>query len=299
MDQLDAMRTFVAVASLGSFAEAARRTRQSPSAVTRSVAQLEDRLGLTLLARTTRSVTLTERGQIYLDRCRRLLDDLDQYEREVRGEDATPRGALTVAAPILFGRLHILPVVGRLLAAHADLSIRLILSDRNSHLVDEGIDVAVRIGDLEDSSLIAARLGEVTRVVVASPAYLALHGRPQTPVDLAAHGVVAFEAIDATNEWRFAGGAAPVRLQPRLSVNSADAAIAAAEQGVGITRALSYQVRDAVRSGRLTPLLTDFAPPALPVSALYPARRSASPNVTAFVKAARAMIDVPPGLPDR
>lgn len=287
------MRTYVAVATLGSFAEASRRLRLSPSAVTRSVADLEERLGLTLLNRTTRSVKLTDRGRIYLDSCRRILDDLDLAERQVRGEDAAPRGDLTIAAPVVFGRLHVLPVVTGLLAAFPDLNVRLVLSDRNTRLVEDGIDVAVRIGALTDSGLIATKLGEVGRVLVASPDYLRKRGAPDTPADLAAHDIVAFEAIEATNDWRF--DAAAVRLEPRLVVNSADAAIAAAEQGAGVTRALSYQVEEAIRAGRLAPLLGTFSTARLPVQALYPARRAASPNVAAFVKAARERLrDSPP-----
>lgn len=287
------MRTYVAVATLGSFAEASRRLRLSPSAVTRSVADLEERLGLTLLNRTTRSVKLTDRGRIYLDSCRRILDDLDLAERQVRGEDAAPRGDLTIAAPVVFGRLHVLPVVTGLLAAFPDLNVRLVLSDRNTRLVEDGIDVAVRIGALTDSGLIATKLGEVGRVLVASPDYLRKRGAPDTPADLAAHDIVAFEAIEATNDWRF--DAAAVRLEPRLVVNSADAAIAAAEQGAGVTRALSYQVEEAIRAGRLAPLLGTFSTARLPVQALYPARRAASPNVAAVVKAARERLrDSPP-----
>lgn len=293
MDHLQAMRTYVAVATLGSFAEASRRLRLSPSAVTRSVADLEERLGLTLLNRTTRSVKLTDRGRIYLDSCRRILEDLDLAERQVRGEDAAPRGDLTIAAPVVFGRLHVLPVVTGLLAAYPDLNVRLVLSDRNTRLIEDGIDVAVRIGALTDSSLIAARLGEVSRVIVASPDYLRRRGAPETPADLATHDIVAFEAIDTTNDWRF--DAAAVRLEPRLVVNSADAAIAAAEQGAGVTRALSYQVEEAIGAGRLVPLLGTFSAARLPVQALYPARRAASPNVAAFVKAARERLrDSPP-----
>lgn len=287
MDQLDGMRAFVSVASLGSFAEAARRLRQSPSAITRGVAALEDRLGVTLLVRTTRSVRLTERGQIHLESCRQILDDLDIAERRARGEDAKPRGSLRIAAPIVFGRLHVLPVVAQLLADHPEVSVSLTLSDRNVHLVDDGIDVAVRIGDLADSSLIAVRFATVVRVVAASPDYLARHGRPEWPADLVGHDIVAFEGLDTLNEWRFGPDGAVVRIEPRLTVNSADAAIAAVEGGLGITRALSYQLADGIAAGRLAPLLQAFIPPPMPVSAVYPPRRIASANVAAFIAAAR------------
>ena len=287
MDRLAAMRAFVAVAAQGSFSEAARRLRLSPSVVTRQIAQLEDELGLLLLNRTTRSVRLTERGQIHLQSCHQILDDLDAAERKVRGEDARPRGEMSVTAPITFGRLHVLPIITKILREHADLSIRLTLSDRSIHLVEEGIDIAVRIGELADSSLVAVKLGQVSRVVAASPAYLASRAPPRVPADLADHDLVVFEGLDVASEWRFGDGGLVVRVAPRLAVNSADAAIVAAEAGLGITRAISYQVREAVIAGRLVPILQDFAPPPLPVSAVHPQRRIGSANVAAFVKAAR------------
>jgi DNA-binding transcriptional LysR family regulator len=286
MDRLDAMRAFAAVADRGSFAEAARQLRLSPAAVTRAVAQLEDRLGLLLLNRTTRSVGLTQRGAVYLERCKQILGDLEDADRHARGDDAAPRGRLAIAAPLTFGRLHVLPVVNAMLLAHADLSVRLMLSDRIVHLAEEGMDVAVRIGDPADSALVAIRVGEVRRVLTASPAYLGRRGVPDAPAGLPAHDIIAFEGVDATDDWRF--GAASVRVDPRLTVNSADAAITAAIAGLGITRTLSYQVHDAVRAGRLRLVLGAFAPALVPINIVYPQRRLGSANVTAFVKAARA-----------
>jgi DNA-binding transcriptional LysR family regulator len=285
MDRLDAMHAFAAVADLGSFAEAARRLRLSPAAVTRAVAMLEDQLGLTLLNRTTRSVKLTERGAMYLDTCRQILLDLDEADRRVRGEDAAPRGTMAIAAPLMFGRLHVLPVVARMLRDHRDLSVRLTLSDRTVHLVEDGIDVAVRIGDLADSTLTAFTVGEVRRVLVASPDYLAAHGTPATPAALVQHDLIAFEGMAATNDWRFQKSS--IRIEPRLAVNTADAAIAAAEAGLGITRTLSYQVQSALEGDRLRLLLEDFAPPAIPVNVVYLSRRQGSANVATFVKYAR------------
>ena len=287
MDRLETMRAFVAVASLGSFAEAARQLRLSPSVVTRSVADLEDRLGLVLLNRTTRSVRLTERGETFLDSCRQVLEDIEGAERRVRGEDAEPRGSLKVAAPVLFGRLHVLPIVTRILTKHPGLAVHLTLSDRNVHLAEETVDVAVRVGDLADSSLMAIRLGSVSRVLVASPEYLERCGTPKAPCDLSAHDIIAFESLDVINEWRFGSAGKLVRVEPRLTVNSADAAIAAAEAGLGISRTLSYQVMDSVLAGRLVPLLVSFTAEKLPVSAIYPARRIASTNLGAFIKNAR------------
>jgi len=297
MDRLGAMRIFVSVAKLGSFTEAARRLQLSPSVVTRSIAQLEDALGLTLLLRTTRSLRLTERGDLYLESCQQILQDVDSAERQVRGEDAKPRGTLKVAAPVVFGRLHVLPIVNRVLREHREVAVELTLSDRNIQLVEEGVDVAVRIGELADSSLIAVKLGAVSRMVVASAAYLKERGVPKSPADLAAHDIVAFEGLGATNEWRFDGGAKPVHLEPRLIVNSVDASIAAAEAGIGITRALSYQVKASVAAGRLTPILQQFAPPPSPVNVIYPARRIASANIAVFIKTARAYFKAHPLVP--
>jgi DNA-binding transcriptional LysR family regulator len=297
MDRFGAMRVFVCVAKLRSFSEAARRLQLSPSVVTRAVAQLEDELGLTLLLRTTRSLRLTERGELYLESCRRILEDVEGAEGQVRGEGAAPRGNLKVAAPIVFGRLHVLPIVSSVLREYREVAVELTLSDRNVHLVEEGIDVAVRIGELADSSLIAIKLGAVSRVAVASPGYLKKRGVPKSPAELAAHDIIAFEGLGAANEWRFAGGGKPVRLEPRLMINSIDAAIAAAEAGIGIARPLSYQVQASVIAGRLAPILRSFAPPPLPVNAIYPARRIASANIAAFVKTARGYFKAHPLVP--
>nr|HEX4315791.1 LysR family transcriptional regulator [Kofleriaceae bacterium] len=285
MDTLEAMRTFTAVARLGSFSEAARRMRLSASVVTRAVAQLEAHLGVVVLSRTTRSVRVTEPGRVYLERCQQILDDVDHAVRLARGERAELRGELTISAPVMFGRLHVLPIVAGLLAAHRGLAVRLALSDRNAHLVDDGVDVAVRIGELADSAALAVKLGAVQRVVVASPAYVAARGAPRRPADLAKHDVIAFDSIDATDDWRFRDDA--VRVAPRLVVDSADAAIAAAEAGVGVTRALSYQVRAPVEAGRLVALLRGFAPSPVAVHAVYAQRRALAPGVAAFVAAAR------------
>src|SRR5581483_7167303 len=205
--------------------------------------QLEDRLGATVLERTTRSVRVTERGVRYLEDCERILDDVVNAERAVRGEHAAPRGPLTVAAPVMFGRLHVLPIVSSLLAQHRALAVRLVLSDRYVHLIDEAIDVAVRIGALADSQLIAVKLGAVSALAVASPAYLARRGTPRTPGELVGHDLIGYDGFTLGQDWRFAGGEA-VHVEPRLIVNSADAAISAAEDGLGVTRVLSYQVRD-------------------------------------------------------
>jgi DNA-binding transcriptional LysR family regulator len=291
MDRLDAMRMFAQVADCGSFAGAARRSRVSPAAATRAVAQLEDELGLMLLRRTTRSVRLTERGAVYLERCRQVLADVEDAVRLARGQDAEPRGSLSVAAPVLFGRLHVLPVVEPLLKAHPAVSVRLTLSDRNVSLGEEGVDVAVRIGPLNDSAMVARKVAEVQRVLVAAPDYLATRGAPAAPSDLAKHDVLMFEGVEATGAWRFGPQSGTVvRPTPRLTVNGSEAAIAAAEAGLGITRALSYQVKQALDTGRLRLVLQAFAPPPLPVSLLHLPARLGSANVNAFMDlAARAL----------
>lgn len=288
MDTLDAMRTFLAVADRRSFAAAARDLRLSAAAVTRAVAMLEDDLGTSLLHRTTRAVRLTERGALYAERCRALLSDHDDLRAAVRGEDAVPRGKLSVTAPVVFGRLHILPLAEALADRYGALDIRLTFLDRVTHLVEEGFDLAVRIGALSDSAMIAVRLTEVRRVVVASPAYLAEHGLPMTPDDLRNHRIVSFDGVGVTDEWRFGtDGKTGVRVAPRLSMNLAEAAIDAAARGGGLTRVLSYQVAEHLAGGSLHIVLEDAEPPPIPVSLVYPASRRASANVQAFVREAR------------
>jgi DNA-binding transcriptional LysR family regulator len=249
---------------------------------------IEDDLGTPVLSRTTRSVRLTERGAIYAERCRRVLAEVEEARCQARDEDAEPRGLLSVTAPVMFGRLHVLPLTEALLHKHSALKIRLTFLDRVTHLVEEGFDLAVRIGTLNDSALVAVPLTEVRRVLVASPDYLRSQGTPGSPADLKKHSIVAFEGVGSTNEWRF-GGAAPtnVNVQPRLSVNNADAAIGCALHGGGITRVLSYQVADELASGRLCRVLQPHEPAPVPVSLLYPSSRRGSPNITAFVAQAR------------
>lgn len=286
MDRLDALAAFVAIADLGGFAAAARHLRVSPQAVTRAVASLEARLGVQMFRRTTRSVRLTDAGADFLPRARQLLLDLRDAEQAVMGGGAEPHGMLSVTAPVVFGRLHVLPVVAELQERHARLDVRLLLLDRNVQLVEEGIDVAVRIGDLPDSALRAVKVGEVQRVLVAAPAYLDRHGEPGAPAELKDHATIAFTGLGSGGgtEWRFGSGSTRIiHVRPRLVLNDAAAAIAAAEAGLGIARVLSYQVRDAVADGRLCTLLDGARLPPVPVSLLFFANRGASPNVRAFV----------------
>ena len=288
MDRLEMLRTFVAVADQASFAEAARRMRISPTAASRAVAALEMSLGTALLRRTTRSVRLTDEGATYLERCRAALADLDDAALTLRGDGATPGGRLVITAPVTFGRLHILPVAAGLLRTHPALEVELTLIDRVVRLVDEGIDVAVRIGDLSDSSLQALKVAEVRRVLVASPGYLAAYGAPENAPALHGHALISFTEMDRAPEWRFGPSRKPaIRIEPRLSVNTADAAIAAAVGDMGITRVLSYQALDAIGSGQLVTILDSLAPPPVPVHLVYQANRRASVNVRAFIESAR------------
>ncbi|QJQ95136.1 MULTISPECIES: LysR family transcriptional regulator [Halomonadaceae] len=287
MDRLRTLRTFICVAEQSSFAEAGRRMNMSPTTVTRTIAALEASLGVQLLMRTTRSVRLTEEGALFLERCRAGLAEIDGAFDIVRGGRATPRGTLTVTAPVMFGRLHVLPVVVELLRQYPELQVRLLLLDRVVRLVDEGIDVAVRIAELPDSSLHMLQVGQVRRVLSASPAYLAARGRPTSLTDLRDHDLIWIEDEAGPHrgwgldEVRRSGSPA------RLTVNHMDAAIAAAVAGLGVVRTLSYQVADDVAAGRLEHILNDDAAPALPISLLFQSGRRDHPNVRAFIDAAK------------
>jgi DNA-binding transcriptional LysR family regulator len=281
MDRIDAMAAFVAVADLEGFAPAARKLGLSPSNVTRLIAALEDRLGARLLQRTTRSVTLTDVGARYLERARRILADVEEAEISAQAERTEPSGRLIVSAPIGFGRLHVSPVMSAYLQRYPDVSGELRLSDRMINLVEDGVDLAVRIGHLADSSLVARNVGDMRRIVVASPDYLKQRGEPTNPAAIASHDTIQFGASD----WHFVehGREARVACTPRFTTNSADAAIWHAEQGGGLTRLLAYQAADAIRAGRLKILLAKFEQPPLPIHIVYPTSRLLSAKVRTFV----------------
>ncbi len=284
MDRFEAMGVFVAVAELRGFAPAARRLGVSPSAATRQVAGLEEHLGTRLLQRTTRSVTLTDAGARFLERARRILADVAEAEEAAQAERTTPTGRFVVAAPNVFGRLHAAPAMGTYLAKYPAVRGELILGDRMVNLVDEGIDAAVRIGVLEDSSLVARHVGATRRVIVASPKYLARKKAPRTSADLAGHDVIQCTAISAAPEWRLGPKEhARVVISPRYVTNSVDAAVGQAELGGGLTMVLGYQVTDAVRDGRLAIVLAELEPPPLPIHVVYPTSRLLSAKVRAFV----------------
>lgn len=286
MDRLHELEVFVAVAEAGSFAKAGRRMRLSPPAVTRAIAALENRLGARVFNRTTRSLKITEVGQRFLENARRILIDLDTAEKDAVGDTSVPHGHLTVTASVTLGRSTLAPVVGAFLSQHARVSVSILLLDRITNLVEEGIDVAVRIGPLPDSSLVARKVGSVRRILVASPTYVARRGLPLSPADLRLHSVIGFTGLMPNREWRFMEGRSgySVSLMPRLEINDALAAIAAAENGEGITIALSYMVAEKIREGRLLPVLDAFTPAPVPVSLVYPQNRLISPKVRAFVE---------------
>jgi DNA-binding transcriptional LysR family regulator len=285
MDRIEAMQAFVAVADLRGFAPAARKLGLSPSAATRLIAALEDRLGARLLQRTTRSVALTDAGARYLERARRILADVEEAEGAAESERTRPSGRLVVSAPIGFGRLHVSPIMTTYLKRFGEVSGELRLSDLMINLVEEGVDLAVRIGHLADSSLVARHVGEMRRIVVASPAYLKAHGEPKTPEVIGSHQTVQFGGTMLPPDWRFMRNNAEIRVTPapRLITNSADAAIQYAAQGGGLTRVLAYQAADAIRRGRLKIVLAKFEPPPLPIHIVYPTSRLLSAKVRSFI----------------
>lgn len=293
MDRLEAIGAFVAVAEAGSFVAAARRLGRSPASVTRAVAALEDRLGARLFTRTTRVVSLTDAGRRQLERCRAILDGVAALEADAASEREEAHGPLVVTASVVFGRLHVLPLVVDFLRRHPAVDVRLVLADEVLSLVDEGIDVGVRIAKLGDSSLRALRVGSVRRALYASPAYLAAHGEPAEPADLARHACLAApSSVHAAVRWTFGRGRArrTVAITPRLTVNLAEPAIDAAVAGAGITRVLSYMVDHLVRAGALRPVLERWEPAPIPVHVVHPAGRHLPLRTRLFVDHAVAAL---------
>jgi DNA-binding transcriptional LysR family regulator len=285
MDRIDAMQAFVAVADLHGFAPAARKLGLSASGVTRLIAALEDRLGARLLQRTTRSVTLTDVGTRYLERARRILADVEEAEGSAEGERTRPSGRLVVSAPVGFGRLHVSPVMSAYLKRYPEVFGELRLADRIVNLVEDGVDLAVRIGHLPDSSLVARHVGEMRRIVVASSDYLGQRGEPDTPEAIASHETIQFGAVTASPDWRFVEDGREIRVActPRFTTNSADAAIQYAEQGGGLTRVMAYQAAESIKASRLKIVLATFEQPPLPIHVVYPTSRLLSAKVRAFI----------------
>lgn len=285
MDRFQEMQVFAAVAQDQGFSAAARRLGMSAASVTRAVAGLEKRIGTQLLTRTTRSVHLSEAGQRFLEDCRRILAEVQEAEDSAAGSHILPRGQLTITAPVLFGELYITPLMVSFLTQFPDVTINALLVDRVVSVVEEGIDVAVRIGELPDSNQHAIRVGQVRRVIVASPQFLATHGRPTHPQDLAEAPIIATSAIGQLKHWPFLEGDEPlsVRADPRLMVTANRAAINAAALGLGYTRVLSYQVASKVADGELEIVLADYELPPLPIHVVYQGGRKAPARVRSFV----------------
>lgn len=285
MDRLDSMKVLLAVTEAGSLSAASRVLRAPLATVSRKISDLEAHLGTRLFIRSSRKLVLTDAGQTYVIACKRILEQVADAERAAAGEYSAPRGELTLAAPVAFGRLHILPVAADFLRAYPDIDLRVILSDRISHILDEHIDVAIRIGELADSTFIARRVGEVRKVVCASPEYLAARGTPAEPADLASHDCITFHPLTSANSWVFAVGKQEeaVTVRSRLVINTAESAVDAAIAGVGIARVLSYQVARALHEGKLVLALQAYEAPSWPVSLVHAGQGPLPLKVRAFL----------------
>jgi len=295
MDRLHLMTIFVAVAEEGGLAKGARRLAMSAPAVSRAIVSLEQYLGCQLLTRTTRYIRLTEPGLRYLEDAKRILSDIALAEETANGINAAPRGLLSITAPVLFGKLHVIPILCDYLQRYPDMEASVNLVDRVVNLVEEGYDVGVRIGELPDSTMRAVRVGAVRRVVCAAPAYLQRHGSPAHPADLPEHTIVAAVSVSPIVEWKFdtpEGGSIGVRVRPRMTVSTNDSAIEAARRGLGITRVMSYQVTEQLRSGELECLLTDYETRPLPVHIVHREGIHATAKIRAFIDMAAAALRV-------
>ncbi len=287
MDRLEAMSILTRVVDTGSFSAAARDMRMPLATVSRKIGDLESHLGTRLLVRTTRRLALTDAGADYLVAARRIIEAVNEAESKAAGEFETPRGDLVLTAPILFGRLHVLPIVAEFLAGYPEIDVRLLLSDRNLQLVDEHIDLAVRIGALPDSSMVATRIGQMRTVVCASPALLKKYGTPKTPADLVKMPCISFTMPTRLAVWSFRKGGTKrtndISIRPRLTVSTADAAVWAATQGVGAVRVLHYHCIDAMHDGTLRIVLERDEPEPLPVHLLHAARGELPSKMRAFL----------------
>ena len=298
MDQLHLINAFVAVVDANGFAGAARKLGISPPAVTRAINELESQLGVRLLTRTTRVVRVTEPGARYAADCRRILGDLAEANESVGGLHGEPSGTLTITAPALFGARFVIPIVTEYLERYPGVNASCWFLDRVVNMMDEGMDIAVRIGELPDSSMQAVRVGRVRRVICGAPVYLEQHGIPQAPDDLAAHSIVSANAVTPSSDWRLVQDGAPrvVKLQPRMSTTTNDSAVAAAVSGFGLARLLSYQVADELRAGQLKIVLGEFETPSLPVHLVHREGRHASQKARAFLDLAIERLRANPAL---
>jgi DNA-binding transcriptional LysR family regulator len=285
MDRLEAMNILVSVVETGSFTAAGKRLGVPLPTVSRKLAELESHLSARLLTRSTRRLALTEAGKDYVAACRRILVDIGDAERKAAGEFVSPKGELALTAPIVFGRLHIVPIAAAFLETYPDIAVRMVLSDRNAQLLDDRFDLAVRVGALDDSSMIATQVGAVRRVVCGSPQYFAAHGIPKKPADLSALACVTFDLRGQSTGWSFGRGkgSQSVPIRSRFSVNTAEAALDAAVLGAGVTRVLSYQAAKAIKDGGLQIVLEQFEPEPLPVSILHAAQSFMPQKIRSFI----------------
>jgi DNA-binding transcriptional LysR family regulator len=272
MDRLGSMSLLVTVAEAGSLSAASRKLRVPVATVSRRISELEAQLKARLLNRSSRGLTLTDSGTAYVQACRRILGEVEEAERAVSGEYSNPIGSLTITATMVFGRLHVVPVAVEFLKAYPDVDLRLVLHDRVVDLIEERVDLGIRLGQLPDSSLVAKNVGSIRRVICASPTYLESRGSPQTPQDLVGHDCITFATgLQHPDAWDFCidGAVSSVPVRSRLFVTSAEAAVDAAMHGIGVARVFSYHVADALQTGTLILLLQAFEPPPLPVSLVY------------------------------
>jgi DNA-binding transcriptional LysR family regulator len=289
----------VMVQELGSLSAAARRLQMPLPTVSRKISDLEAHLNARLFNRSTRRLTLTDAGETYIAACKRILEEVRETEHTVSGEFTTPRGELVISAPIVFGRIHVLPVIAAFFQAYPEVTVRLSLNDRMVGLLDDHVDLALRIGELKDSRLIATRCGSTRRVVCGSPEYFSQHGTPKHPSDLSSHAAVIFDNVTSSNAWVFAAGRADIAVSMRrqLIVNTSEAAIDAAIAGIGVTRVLSYQIEHAIKSGTLVAVLKRFEPESLPISLVYDNQRRVPLKLRAFLDFAaprlRARLSLP------
>jgi len=282
MDKLRAMQVFVQIVEAGSLTGAAAVLGMSGPAVVRSLAALERAIGVRLLQRTTRRSSLSDEGREYYERCKRVLAAVDEADTSMSARRSEPHGRLRITAPATYGRMHVAPIVNAFIAKYPAVEVDLLLLDRVVDLIEEGLDAAVRIGELPDSTLVARALGETRRVVCAAPAYLRRAGIPKTPAELQAHRCIVFSGLAAANEWAFGAKRQRVAVRPVLRTNQVDAALDACIRGLGCGQFLSYQVEAALREGRLKRLLKEYEPPPLPIHIVYPHARPSS-NVRAFI----------------
>ena len=285
MNRLDSMAVFVEVVEMGSLSAASRKLKMPLPTVSRKISELESHIKTRLLNRSTRKLTLTDAGKTYLPACKRILEDVGEAERAASGEYSAPTGELIITAPIVFGRLHVVPITTEFLKAYPDVHVRLVLGDRSFNLLEDHIDLAVRIGELPDSNLIATRVGMIRQVVCASPEYFAKRGAPKRPQDLAKHDCITFAGLMSPDAWNFKADRSDltVPIRSRLVVNMAEAAIDAAIRDTGVTRVLSYQIEKAMQAGSLVVVLKKFEPAPVPVSLVYTGQRLLPLKLRAFL----------------